>query len=62
MGTQLIQLREEGHSRLNMVVKTNELEDHQDSLAVGMQLGDQKLMESKDINKKWVYREPKTCL
>lgn len=52
VSVQLVQLGEESYTQFNVVIKTNELEDHQDSPAVGMQLSNRKLMELKDNNKK----------
>lgn len=59
-GTQLVQLGEEGYARFNVVIKVDELESHQDSPNIGIQLGNQKLVESKNVNKNGSmgYRRP----
>lgn len=51
LGTQLIQLGKEGYTRLNIVIEVDEVKSHQNSPAIGVQLGDWQFVESEDFNK-----------
>lgn len=50
--TELVQLGEQCNTQLNIIIQTNELESHQDPLAVRVQLDDWKLVKSEDLKKK----------
>lgn len=58
----MVQLKKEHNTQFDIVVETKEAESYQNPPAVGMQLGDYKLVEIEDFYEERVYGKSKTRL